>query len=93
MNKFPSHCCQKYGENVMLFHISEKEPPKNEPFLALTIIRFEMMEWKERIVDGENKGWYGFYCPCACCNGYCSDKFEYWMLLPSSPEIIKKVEE
>jgi len=65
-----------------IYHIREKEPPKTEPFLALTNRRFEIMEWKERIIDGENKGWFGFYCPCACCNGHCTDSFDYWMPLP-----------
>ncbi len=64
----------------------DKFPPKNETFLALTTGRIEMMEWKERIVDGVSKGWFGLYCPCACCNGYCTDNFEYWMPLPKPPE-------
>ena len=66
--------------------VKEKEPPKHNPFLALTNPTIELMEWKERIVEGADIGWYGFYCPCACCNGYCSDKFEFWMPLPEPPK-------
>jgi hypothetical protein len=61
-------------------------PPKDKVFLALTTNTIEIMEWKERIIDGESKGWFGFYCPCACCNGYCSDKFDFWMPLPQPPK-------
>ena len=57
-------------------------PPKDEPFLALTVKGWEMMDWKQRIVDGEHKGWYGYYCPCACCSGHCASDFTFWMNLP-----------
>lgn len=68
------------------FKCSEKMPPKTEPFLALTTSLIEIMEWKERIISGESKGFFGFYCPCSCCNGYCSDNFELWTYLPIPPE-------
>lgn len=69
-----------------LIDIKEKEPPKTEPFLALTVRGFEMMEWVERIEFDKSKGWYGFYRPCACCSGFCSTAFNYWMPLPEIPQ-------
>jgi hypothetical protein len=73
------------GMKIEWISVKDKEPPKNEPFLALTTGRVEIMEWKERIVEGEYLGFFGFYCPCACCSGYCSDKFDTWMPLPEIP--------
>ena len=72
---------------MTLYNISENQPPKNEPFLVLIGKHFEIMEWKERIVDGEHKGWYGFYCPCSCCSGYCSTEFKFWMEMPNPPAL------
>lgn len=62
--------------------INEVKPPKTEPFLAATSCGFEMMEWKETIVNGKSRGFYGFYCPCACCGGNCSESFQFWMPMP-----------
>lgn len=64
----------------------DSAPPKDESFLALTTYGVEIMKWKERIVDGENKGWFGFACSCACCSGFCTDNFTHWMPLPKPPE-------
>lgn len=77
----------------MLYHISENQPPKDEPFLALTCRGFEMMDWKESPIGDENPGWFGFYCPCACCGGHCSDKFEIWMSMPKIPRIRTPLDE
>lgn len=66
--------------------VEDRLPEKNKPFLALTTWQIEMMDWKEKVIDGENKGWFGFYCPCCCCNGNCTDHFKYWMPLPNPPE-------
>lgn len=60
--------------------VKEKEPPKDRPFLAFTTGRVEMMEWSEVL------GWFHFFCSCACCNGYCSDEFDFWMPLPECPK-------
>ena len=62
--------------------INEIEPPKDEPFLALTTSGFEAMEWVQRVVNGEHKGWYAFYAPCCCCYGNCTTSFQYWMPMP-----------
>lgn len=64
----------------------DRLPPQNEPFLAYTTGKVEMMEWKERVVKGEEKGWFGFYCPCSCCSGHCSDTIKLWTRLPKLPE-------
>lgn len=75
------------GEGKMiLINRKDEQPPKNESFFALTTARFEMMEWKERVIDGKSEGWFGFYCPCACCSGHCSDHFDLWMRLPQPPK-------
>jgi len=69
----------------MLKETPKKFPPKNKPFLAKTLSGIEMMDWKERIVNGESVGWYGFYNPCCCCSGHCSCIFKLWMPLPETP--------
>lgn len=65
--------------------VEDHPAPKTEPFLACTVRGSEMMEWKESMIGDENPGWYGFYCPCACCGGHCSADFGLWMPLPKSP--------
>ena len=65
--------------------VMDELPPKNIPFLAKTSRGVEMMQWVHRVVNGENNGWYAFYCPCACCSGYCTDSFSEWMPLPEVP--------
>ena len=71
---------------MKLFNISEKEPPKDKPFLALTDRGLEMMEWSESVIGDENPGWYGFYRPCGCCDGYCGSVFDLWMPMPEIPK-------
>lgn len=79
--------CEKTFNPHEWISIQDEMPPKDEPFLGITTgKRIEMLEWKERIINGENKGWFGFYCPCCCCNGHCSDNFSLWMPLPESPK-------
>lgn len=78
-------CMNCYGKMDWI-RVKDKEPPKTEPFLAYTTGLIEMMEWKDRIVDGSPTGWFGFYCPCSCCSGHCSDEFQFWMPLPSPPK-------
>lgn len=64
---------------------SDQMPPIDRPFLAKTTRLVEMMEWKQRVLNGIDQGWYAFYCPCSCCNGHCTDKFILWMPLPDAP--------
>ncbi len=71
--------------------VEERLPDQNVRFLANTNNGIEMMQWVQRIVDGEHKGWYALYCGCACCNGYCTDSFSEWMPLPPSPLSMKRV--
>ncbi len=65
---------------------SDRLPPKDRPFLAKTTTLVEMMQWKQRVINGIDKGWYAFYCPCSCCNGHCSDQFSFWTYLPEPPK-------
>ena len=66
--------------------IKQEEPPKYKPFLALTHMGVEMMEWKQKIVEGKDLGWFTFYCACCCCSGHCSTTFELWTHLPEPPK-------
>lgn len=66
---------------------SIKEPPKDQRFLANTLMGIEMMEWKQRIIDGQHAGFFAYYCPCACCSGHCSDSFDLWAYLPEEPKV------
>ena len=66
--------------------VKDNLPPKDKPFLASTTCGVEMMEWVKKVVKGESKNWYGYYCACCCCDGGCSTEFNHWMPLPKPPK-------
>ena len=78
---YPNHL----RNNMEWISVKDRLPPYNQPFLSYNHSLIEIMEWKERILDGKSKGWFGFYNACVCCSGFCSDEFQYWMPLPAPP--------